>query len=131
MSSLHDAIREESKPGLWSAGVKLQREGKVTEESRTATEVVLRVRAGGRPVPYTVVLYPKDLAWECNCDGRVDPCEHVCAAGIALAQGPVATVAQARGRIAYRFVRVPGGLQVSRALIHPGGEARPLEGSAA
>src|SRR4051812_24153535 len=116
-AALHDAVRQESKPGLWSQGVKLARAGAVAIESRTAQEVVLRVRTS-RPVPYTVVVYPGDLAWECNCDGRIDPCEHVCAAAIALqTQGEaLATSEQRWARVLYRFGRVSGGLQLIREL---------------
>ena len=50
----------------------------------------LRVRAAGRTVPVTVVLYPGDApgddAWECDCPSRVDPCEHVVAAAVSLQQ---------------------------------------------
>jgi superfamily II DNA or RNA helicase len=117
-SALHDAIHEESKPGLWSAGVKLARAGAVAVESRSAAEIVFRVKAPGRPVAWQVVLYPGDLAWECNCDGPVDPCEHVCAAGIALqTQGEqLQTSEQKWLHVVYRFTRVAGGLQLSRTL---------------
>jgi superfamily II DNA or RNA helicase len=124
MQALHDAIREESKPGLWSAGVKLARAGAVAVESRSASEVVLRVKTPARPVAYTVVVYPGDLAWECNCDGRVDPCEHVCAAAIALQTQTVATAEERWAHVVYRFSRVPGGLELRRTLPLPGrGEA--------
>ncbi|MBK7861144.1 MAG: DEAD/DEAH box helicase [Archangiaceae bacterium] len=116
MQALHDAIREESKPGLWSQGVKLARGGAVALESKTASELVLRVKSPARPVPYTVVVYPQDLAWECNCDGRVDPCEHVCAAAIALQTQDVTTAEQRWSHVIYRFSRVPGGLALSRTL---------------
>jgi superfamily II DNA or RNA helicase len=117
-AALHDAIHEESKPGLWSAGVKLARANAVAIESRSASEVVLRVKAPGRPVAYAVVLYPADLDWECNCDGRIDPCEHVCAAAIALqTQGPELQTAQQKWlHVIYRFSRVSGGLQLKRSL---------------
>ena len=83
---LLELIRSEAKSGLWSSGVNLARGGAVAQESRTGSEVVLRVKAAGRPVPWTAILYPGDEAWECNCPGRVDPCEHVVAAAIVLQQ---------------------------------------------
>ena len=115
-AALHDAIREESKPGLWSNGVKLARAGAVAIESKTAAEVVLRVKSPSRPVAYTVVVYPADLAWECNCDGRVDPCEHVCAAAIALQTREVVTTEQRWSHVEYHFARAPGGLTLTRKL---------------
>jgi len=115
-SGLHDAIREESKPGLWSQGVKLARGGAVAVESQTNSELVLRVKTPSRPVAYTVVLYPGDLAWECNCDGRVDPCEHVCAAAIALQTGGTAPAEQRWSHVEYAFARAAGGLTLTRRL---------------
>ncbi|MBL8950819.1 MAG: helicase, partial [Myxococcaceae bacterium] len=116
-AALHDAVREESKPGLWSNGVKLARGGAVAIESKTATEIVLRVKTPSRPVAYTVVVYPGDLAWECNCDGRIDPCEHVCAAAIALQTQAVATAEQRWSHVEYHFARAPGGgLTLTRKL---------------
>jgi superfamily II DNA or RNA helicase len=116
--ALHDAIHDEAKPGLWSAGVKLARSGNVAVESRTAAEIVFRVKAPGRPVPRQVVLYPGDVAWECNCDGPVDPCEHICAAAIALkTQGEeLQTSEQKWLHVVYRFTRTPKGLELARQL---------------
>ena len=122
-STLHDAIRKEAKPGLWSLGVKLARDGAVVEESRTASEVVLRVKAPGRTVAWTVVLYPTDEAWECNCPAHFDPCEHVVAGAITLQQAQtsgtaVVTAEKKWSRAVYRFARVEGGLQVRRTIAH-------------
>jgi superfamily II DNA or RNA helicase len=124
------ALREEAKPGLWSSGVTLSRSGAIAVESSTHKETVLRVKAPGRTVPLTVVLYPEDLAWECDCPGKVDPCEHVVAAALFLQQA--AQSAQPRwSRVAYHFGRVEGGLILRRMLAHPDGTETPLEGSLA
>jgi superfamily II DNA or RNA helicase len=135
-ATLHDAIRKEAKPGLWSLGVKLARDGAVVEESRTASEVVLRVKAPGRPVAWTVVLYPGDEAWECNCPAHFDPCEHVVAGAITLQQAQtqgtaVVTAEKKWSRVVYRFSRVEGGLQVRRAVAHADGSESPMETSLA
>ncbi|MBS1151999.1 MAG: SNF2/helicase domain protein [Myxococcaceae bacterium] len=135
-ATLHDAIRKEAKPGLWSLGVKLARDGAVVEESRTASEVVLRVKAPGRTVAWTVVLYPPDEAWECNCPAHFDPCEHVVAAGIILQQAQtqgtaVVTAEKKWSRVIYRCARVDGGLQVRRAIAHADGSESPLDTSLA
>jgi superfamily II DNA or RNA helicase len=128
-AALHDAVRKEAKPGLWSLGVKLARDGAVVEESRTASEVVLRVKSPGRTVAWTVVLYPNDLAWECNCPAHFDPCEHVVAGALALQQPQ----SQERkwARVMYRFARTDGGLQLRRAIGNADGSESPLEGSLA
>src|SRR3954467_5341141 len=81
------SIRKPCRSGLWSSGVSLARARAVAIESSGADEIVLRVRAAGRPVPATVVLYPTELEWECDCPSRLSPCEHVAAAAIALGDG--------------------------------------------
>ena len=49
------------------------------------------MRSPGRAVAPTVVLYPGEREWDCDCGGRVSPCEHVAAAAIFLAQEPPRT----------------------------------------
>lgn len=85
-AQLLEAVRKEARPGIWSNGVNLSRAGAVALQSRTPTELELRVRAPGRSVALTVTLYPNDEVWECDCDGRMDPCEHVVAAAITVQQ---------------------------------------------
>ncbi|HEX9936140.1 MAG TPA: SWIM zinc finger family protein, partial [Longimicrobium sp.] len=131
----------------------LARAGAVSVQSVGEEEAVLRVRATGRPAPLTTVLYPEDDVWECDCRGRVDPCEHVVAAAIMLhhsvtqrapaqraplAQRAPATQAGPRPgtapkpeRMVYRFKRVEGGLQLERLLVRPDNTARLLARSLA
>ena len=87
-------VRRNSRPGTWSSGVTLHRSGSVALESREAEEVVYRVRVQGRPVAVTVVLYPGEREWDCDCGGRVSPCDHVAAAAIALAASATARSAR-------------------------------------
>ncbi len=134
-AELLEAIRQEAKPGLWTAGVNLARAGAVSLESESEAEVVLRVKAPGRVVALSVGLSPPD-AWECDCPGRVDPCEHVVAAAIFLnsavkRDAPLASASPRRTKVVYRFSRVEGGLALRRALAPPGGDEVPLEGSIA
>ena len=129
-------------PASGPNGVNLARSGAVALQSRTASEIELRVRAAGRSVALTVVLYPGDEAWECDCPGRVDPCEHVVAAAISLQQAekqdaPLVTTASRWSRVVYRFTRVAGGLELHRTLAHAdgqggaaGGEPRRADGAA-
>jgi hypothetical protein len=135
-AQLLEAVRKEARPGIWSQGVSLARSGAVALQSRTASEIELRVRAAGRSVPLTVVLYPGDEAWECDCPGRVDPCEHVVAAALSLQQAetqetPLVTTSSRWSRVVYHFTRVPGGLELHRTLAHADGKEEPLEGSLA
>ncbi len=131
-----DEVRSEAKPGIWTQGVNLARQGTVALQAQTASEVELRVRAPGRPVPLTVVLYPNDASWECDCPGRMDPCEHVVAAAIAFQQAekqdaPMQATAARWSRVVYHLRRLDGGLQLQRALVHADGREEPLEGSVA
>ena len=152
-----ETVREEAHPNTWSAGMGLARGGAVSVQSVGQEEAVLRVRATGRPAPLTTVLYPEDDIWECDCRGRVDPCEHVVAAAIILhhsagqrpaaprapaprapAQRPPGAPASARletapkpERMVYRFKRVDGGLQLERLVVRPDNTARLLARSLA
>ena len=140
-------IRRNSRPGTWSQGVTLQRDGGVAVESRDADEVVLRVRVPGRPVAATVVLYPGEREWDCDCGGRISPCEHVAAAAIALGSGDTGSAAPTPppptvqwGHLVYRFSRADEGLRLERFIAQgaqagqggqggQGGSERPLPGT--
>ena len=133
-AALLAAIREEARPGIWSLGVNLSRQGAVALESRAGDELVFRVRAPGRKVPWTAVLYPKDAAWECDCPSKVDPCEHAVAAALSLQQadaagGEVKSAEAAWSRVVYRFARTEGGLALRRTVAAPDGTEAPLETS--
>jgi hypothetical protein len=142
LAPLLTAIRKRCKSGLWSKGVTLARDGGVAIESQTAEEIVLRVRSPGRPVAPTVVLYPAEPEWECDCPSQFSPCEHVAAAAIVLGEpkpadgetavgaSPAAVVpAPSLGaQVGYRFTRDADGLRLARVLISGEGEA-PLVGT--
>ncbi|MBE2250678.1 MAG: DEAD/DEAH box helicase [Myxococcus sp.] len=134
--SLLEAVRGEAKPGVWSNGVKLARAGAVVQESTDGKEIILRVKAGGRPVPWTVVLTPAESSWECNCPAPVDPCEHAVAAAITLKEAAesgqhLASVESRYARVVYRVLRVESGVQVHRAVVTPEGAETPLDSLAA
>ncbi|QDE67417.1 helicase [Myxococcus xanthus] len=157
-AELLDAVREEARPDTWSAGTGLARAGAVSVQSVDEEEAVLRVRVPSRPAPVKTVLYLDEAIWECDCRGRVDPCEHVVAAALVLhqhstarrapAQRPAAPAARpgantvarpgapAAGapkpeRMVYRFKRVDGGLQLERLVVRPDNTARLLARSLA
>ncbi len=139
LEALLASIRKRSKSALWSQGVTLARAGAVAVESRGAEEIVLRVRAPGRVVPPTVVLYPTENEWECDCPSRVSPCEHVAASAIVLGEAQAddgattsaegdkpAPAASLGARVGYRFVRADGGLRLGRVLVAADGAETPL-----
>jgi superfamily II DNA or RNA helicase len=141
LESFLAVVRRNSRPGTWSSGVNLARGNGVAIESRNDEEIVLRVRTPGRPVAPTVVLYPGEGEWDCDCNGRVSPCEHVAAAAIALAPSendpaaaPPPTTAQVFRHVEYRFSRADAGLRVERVIASPSandnaGVSRPLKGT--
>jgi superfamily II DNA or RNA helicase len=129
VQALFDRIREEASRAAWSQGVELARSGAVQGEREGPNEVVLRVRPQAGVVHPTVLLFPEDEAWECDCGGEEDPCAHVAAAVIALRAArkegkplPAAEAARS-GRVAYRFRSTPQGLALERVVLHAGGEA--------
>ncbi|XXF76220.1 DEAD/DEAH box helicase [Myxococcaceae bacterium GXIMD 01537] len=150
-AELLESIQEEARPDIWSAGQALARAGAVSVQSVGREEAVLRVRISGRPSPLSTVLYPGDDAWECDCRGRVNPCEHVVAAALVLhhsvsqrapasrppAQPPAPRAPPRPGtapkpeRMVYRFKRVNGGLQLERLVVRPDNTARLLARSLA
>jgi SNF2 domain-containing protein/helicase-like protein len=134
LEALLASIRRRCKPGLWSQGVTLARAGAVTVESTSPEEIVLRVRAPGRVVAPTVVLYPTENESECDCPGRVSPCEHVAAAAIFLSAPKEEGAAPAErpvARVGYRFTRGEGGLRLARVLVEADGSEAPLGGTLA
>ncbi len=128
--ALLDAIRAEAKPALWANGVKLARANSAALDKQQGKEFIFRVKPANRPVAFTVYLTPDDT-WECSCDSAFDPCEHVVAAAITLAQGgtEVVTAAQTWTRLVYRFTKLDQGLTVARELLHSDGKVEPLPAS--
>jgi superfamily II DNA or RNA helicase len=130
------SLRRACKAGVWSSGVNLVRAGAVTVESRNHEEVVLRVKAQGRAVPAQVVIYPTEDEWDCDCAGRMRPCEHLAASAIALAQAegdggdakPIPT-AEIWSRLSYRFSQVDGGLTLRRTIVKGDGSETALDGT--
>lgn len=115
---LLDAVRQACPSGLWSQGVKLARQGAVSQESEAAGEIVLRVAISGRAVAPTVVLYPDDGEWECSCSSKYDACAHVAAGVIALSEaGPGVSDAPV---LAYRFERLGQDLILRRVIANEG-----------
>jgi superfamily II DNA or RNA helicase len=125
MDELFDAVRGECDRAVWSRGVELVRAGAVHAQTSGEAEVVMRVEGrAGRASP-SVRLLPREPAWECDCDGPDDPCEHVAAAVIAWRRAREAgdalpVVATTTARVGYRLTRAPAGLAVARVLVRDG-----------
>jgi len=122
VESLFDTIREEASRSAWSQGVELARGGAVTREGEESPELVLRVRPASGVVSPSVVLYPADAEWECDCGGDDDPCAHVAAAVIAVRRAeregaPLPRSSATSGRVRYRLSRCPEGLALERWVV--------------
>ncbi|MBK9033008.1 MAG: DEAD/DEAH box helicase [Myxococcales bacterium] len=127
LAGLRDAIREAASTRAWSQGVTLAREERVSGRSATPSEHVLDVRVPTRPTPYTVVLYPQDDEWDCDCGARDAACSHACAAAIVCADAeargePVPRSKVAGAAIGYRLTADPAGLAVARVAVDNGRE---------
>ena len=133
LDALLAAVRKVCLPGLWSQGVKLARDGAVFGEERRDQTITARVRASGHVVAPSVTLYLGDDEWSCDCESAVDPCAHVAAAVIALAQrGELASDAASPpaaapvARMRYRLERVGGALALRRMIVRADGGEEPL-----
>ncbi len=135
MQNLLTTIRKAAAPGTWAQGVKLAREGAVFGQQTKDGSITVRVKTVGQMVAPTVVLYPADGEWTCDCEGKVDPCAHVAAAAIALTQpGQVVDTSAAAppqlapsgGTIRYRLEHQGGALRLFRSVLRPDGSEEPL-----
>jgi superfamily II DNA or RNA helicase len=123
MEEWFDAIREACSPGVWSRGVELVRAEAVSGEHADDEEAVLRVATRGGLIAPSVTLHLEDEEWECTCNSREDPCEHVAAAAIALRQARKAGRELPRpdkvaGRLRYRIESAEAGaLELVREIV--------------
>ena len=135
MQDLFETVRDQASRSAWSAGVELARSEAVVGEHADESEIVLRVRSSGSVVHPTVVLYPQDCEWECDCGAGEDPCAHVAAAAIAMRRAQQEGRSLPSGppggaRLSYRFTRAEGTLALERFLVSEEGES-PLRATLA
>jgi superfamily II DNA or RNA helicase len=136
VDELFKAIRSACNPGTWSRGVEFVRTEAVTGIKADDDEVSFRVRVPQRVVAPTVILYPEDAEWDCDCESRLTACEHVAAAVIALKRAreggqALPTASSSDARIVYRFKQDRGKLNLSRFVVKSDGSERAIEGSLA
>ncbi len=133
LAALHEAVHEEASSRVWSQGVTLCRDDRVSARGVSDAEVTFEVRLPGRPVPFNVVLYPGDGEWDCDCGGREAVCSHVVAAVLATEQAQAAGAAlptskKAGATLRYRLEPRGGGLALARMALAPdGSETRITE----
>jgi superfamily II DNA or RNA helicase len=139
LEGLFAAVREGAGPRAWEAAVKLARDGAVEGVSDDGDEVVLRVKAVGRAVPYEVHLWPEEPDWGCECELPGDACVHVAAAVISLQtlrQSGLPTALPTpsktfRVTIEYELTSQGEALSVRRMLRRPNGDRTVLGGALA
>ena len=127
VQDLFETVRDRASRSAWSGGVELARAEAVVGEHADEDEIVLRVRTAGSVVHPTVILYPQDREWECNCRGDEDPCAHVAAAAIAMRRARLEGRALPSGppgdaRLSDRLTREGGSLAFERYLVTDDGE---------
>ena len=129
LQKMMTAVREACTPDAWSKAVELCRAKCVFGESESEEEIRIRVRVEGAAVSPSVVFWPKEQDWFCDCSEGADGCVHAAAAVIALRRARQAGQKlpgeeKAVGRIAYRLTRTPPGIAIERRVIAGGNEAR-------
>jgi superfamily II DNA or RNA helicase len=143
-------IQKECLPGVWSKGVALARDGMLSLDRATATEIVVRVLVKDRPVSPKVTLWPEDDDSYCDCGDRNELCAHIAAVVIALKSGKemggaaggapeAAGTANTAGtplasgtpsstpRLSYRLTRDAGALVFDRLIVYPARDGAPKE----
>ncbi len=118
---LFDNVRARCPANAWSQGVTLSRNGAVSWERFEPDEAVARIDLKGTAVSPRVSLYTEELEWDCDCASRLEACEHVAAAVIAMKRARegddgLPVIEEPAPRLVYRFRRTPEGLSFERAL---------------
>ncbi len=131
MAGWFETIRSEFSRPVWSRGVELVRAEAVVAERVEEDEAAFRVTNPDGLLTPSVVLYLDDAAWDCDCPGVEDPCEHVAAAAIVLnrarKQGvelPTGAEAGGGARVRYHFLREGNGLAFERRVVEGEDETR-------
>ena len=123
MQALFEAVRQACTPHVWSRGVEFTRANAVLSDRANEEEVVFKVVAQDRAVQPTVILWPDEEDWLCDCDHPEAVCPHVAAAVIAFRHAgqvgkPLPAAQQANGKLRYAFTRSQGGLSFERYVVH-------------
>ena len=123
-------LRKRTPAPRWATGAALARAVEVTVVRHVDEGAVLSVPIEDWPTPATIELYPDGEEWACDCGGA-DPCSHVIAAALAVADSlrthkPLRDASAARSAIRYRLSGAPGLLRCSRELVAPDGAVTAL-----
>jgi hypothetical protein len=130
------AIRQACSAQMWSQAVELVRAAAVAGVRDAEDEIVCRVRTPTRVVAPTVILYPEDEEWDCDCDSKAPCCEHVAAAVIAVRRAhqegtTLPADSRSGAHLEYRFKSAREHLILERFVVKPDGAAELLDKSVA
>ena len=128
LEHLSKAIRSAAPEHLWSAGVRLYRQGRVVFEEEDEEEIRFTVTNPGR-VALTVHLWPQDTDWGCDCGREI--CIHAAAVIIAATQRASGESNPAeesdRSRLHYSLRKIGKNLRLDRE-IQRGDDRKPFVG---
>ncbi len=117
--ALLDTIRKATAPDIWSAAVRLARQGCARLEEADDEELQLAVRVPGRALPFEVYLWPDDDDWACDCGSQAAVCVHSAAAAITwrqLRRSDTGPTTESRGSPAP--ASAPPGAAASARVVH-------------
>ncbi len=132
MEPLFSNIRKACPPAVWSKGVELARREVAVGKSRTPHEIEMHLMLPGAVSALTVVLYPEDGEWSCDCNSPHDACAHVACAVISLKNAEqenrdLFSTPLQTGYVKYHFtLHTPTSLRLTRSLFLQGKE-QPIQ----
>jgi superfamily II DNA or RNA helicase len=138
-------LKEETLPGIWSKGVQSSRNSKSIEKTFSSPdqkEFRFKILTTERTLAFEITLWIHERDAHCNCGSKVEPCHHIVAASLALANR---TVTETSGnptqelsdqsdptpRMLYRWIYLPpenqnlGKMRFQRILLEKGQERAP------
>lgn len=117
----------------WSQAVELNRRSEFFSEKHENDAVSFRVSESGKALSHKVSLWLSDEDWNCDCNGKDDPCLHVLAVAIELKKTGVDQISSIKAKpvpkISYRFTRKTGFLYFERMIIDEDGKSFRLSTS--
>lgn len=125
---------------MWSEAVELARDGAVQGVSNDGDEIQLRVKMRGKPLPFDVWLWPKELDYECDIEQKTKAgwSVPVCAAIIAVNRSMVRgdgslpdTSTKYKVKLRYSLTSDKADLHLEREVVWPDGRVEPLVGTLA
>jgi len=134
IDALFASIREACTSKQWSQGIELNRKSKLSLEDGAEDRIALRLSEQGQTIARVVHFWPEEGDWNCDCNGKDDPCLHSIAAIIGLKKAidskeSLPIVSQSQSTVVYRFTRKAGFLYFDRMILSNGSKTFRLTSS--